>query len=97
MVGEDRPAASASRVWDQPKCALAAAVEAGYHGLIGSVNREARDALKELGAIRATPGSNYQPAGNASALAAGRSIGRPPGVWGAFRYLAFRSNRQRGL
>jgi hypothetical protein len=32
MVGEDRPAASASCVRDQPKCALAAAVEAGYHG-----------------------------------------------------------------
>jgi hypothetical protein len=42
MVGEDRLAASASCVWDQPKCALAA-VEAGYHGPIGSVNREARE------------------------------------------------------
>ncbi len=72
MVGEDCPAASAICVWDQPKCALAAAVEAGYHRPIGSVNREARDALKELGAIRATPVSNYHPAGKASALAAGR-------------------------
>jgi hypothetical protein len=54
MVGEDRPAASASCVWDQPKCALAAADRGGLLGPIGSVNREAGDALEELGAIRAT-------------------------------------------
>ena len=34
---------------------LRSRLEASYPGPIGSVNREARDALKELGAVRATP------------------------------------------
>jgi hypothetical protein len=37
-------------------------------------------------------GLNYQPAGNASALAAGRYC--PPGGWNAFRYLGYRFVQQ---